>query len=1249
MAATMTLANERVPSTAAEVLTSIGTCGVGCGGAHGFPAPSYALLASSRRGDPRWSKGILMRLSGMFTSTRFLVVAAALVAALVAAVLVVPGGPAAAAVSSGAQFVSTAGRILDTRDGTGGYTTAMPANAWRTVQVTGKFGIPSSSSVTAVALNVIEVSPSGLGQVTARPNASTAATLVGTFDGGGLGSTSNEADVAVNSDGTVQVRADASTQLVIDVEGYYSTDPSATGGYVAIAGKRYVGEQPVAASGNFTVQVTGVNGIPSNATAVVADFVVKNQGTTHGYISPGPAGSSPPATSLHFPGATDVATAISAHVPLSSDGKLEVWNRAGSAIKVNLDIEGYFVPGSSTAGSFTAGAARAFDSRVKPHVSIAAGKTVTVPLGGTHGVPSTADGLSSVVADLTAIHASNDTAGFARAWADGTAEPNISDVEYAPNSIRSNTNTVPVGLDGAIEIHNLSSATVDYVVDIEGWYAGGASTMCANDTDSILGQAADASSATVGASEGDPVLSAVLTNSLADPINGQIYVLDSSGKAVDGSPTATETVDNGAAMTFHLPPAYATPGATFTWWVHAYQDDACAAQATSARHSFVVGSPTTAAASKTQRLTISGDGISTTSAPEGQGDCSGSPCPLNSGEIALGMDAENADHATALHADLSTIPAGATIASASLNITPSGCYGTACSSGTLSIAQATENTSSAETGAALAAIEVDTPLTFPEAPSTTAYDITSLVNDWYDSDGVGNFGAVLSETNTVTGATGEIYYGPTSAVSPASITINYIPADAPGPIRALKATGGDGGLIAAWASPIRTGWYDTTGATDGITSYTVSVSDAAGSTVATKTVGEPRAVFTGLTNGAAYTVSVAANNTAGSGTTSISSSTTPAAVINNPSLYVNALQNLVDAESKLASGSEASTSDAIGATSTATIVTPALGLLGTSYLDEFATESENDQSDAHDITTLTDTLAVPTAAGVTLFATATRTFTTVDTSGGPAVDVDGESDDAGAYLFTVHGTKASLGGYADQDALLQPTTTSSTDTAEDAAGWAASAEPDPTSASTVMYRGPTGGNINAKIATTHTFARTEMGVTGPKVNLSGVANWALRYSTEPHSSNWFSPDCTNFVSRALHWGGLANMVGNEITTHISHDANRWFLDRAFGKNIFYSMSWGHQPENYNFQMSHGGVSVGRSNVKLGYLAYAAFNGGGKSSIDHAAVVTKVTGSNIYVSQHSHNTRNEAIFGSGHTWSHLEPQMSPPFYVNPYGI
>lgn len=1177
-----------------------------------------------------------MRLTRVFTPTRFIVAVAAVIVALLATLLMVPGERAAADSTPGAQFVSTAGRILDTRDGTGGYKTAMPAGTWRTVQVTGKAGVPASMSVTAVALNLTEVSPSGLGQVTVRPNANTAATLVGTFDGGNLGTTSNQADVAVNSDGTIQVQANASTQLVIDVEGYYSTDTTATGGYVPIAGKRFVGEQPIAASGNYTLQVTGVNGIPSNATAVIADFIVKNQGTTQGYISPGPAASNPPVTSLNYPGVANVATAISAHVLLSSAGKLEVWNRAGSAIKVNIDIEGYFVPGSSTAGAFTAGAARAYDTRVKPHVSVPGGKTITVPLGGTHGVPRTADGLSSVVVDLTAIHASNDSAGFARAWADGTSEPNISDVEYAPDSIRSNTNTVPVGLDGAIEIHNISSTTVDFVVDIEGWYAGASSTMCANDVDTIIGAAA-ASGDTAGASLGAPIVNAVLTNSLSDDISVDIYLVDSSGAAVAGSPLVSDTVTSGSALIYHLPTDKLTAGKSYTWWIHASQNDLCASSATSSRHTFTMGTAPAATATVSQ-LSVSGSQLLTETATTGSADCQGSACPLTSG-ISVGGDATE-QHIAAIAPDLSGLPAGAQITSAVLQLTPT-CLASTCMSGALNIAEADSNVRAATTGADLAALGTQPPLTFDESSvDEGSYDITGLVQDWQDAGA--SPGAVITETNPASDS-GERFNDSTAANAPAQLNITYAPPSVASPVTQLTALAGDGGTIVTWAKPIETGWHDTSGASDGITGYTVTTTTSTGSTVSVVKTTAPRATITGLTNSSAYTVAVVANNPVGASQPQ-TISVTPKAVTGGAARYTAAVQDLLGAQAQLETGTAQSTQDAAGSASNADATNSALAATSTIFQNVYAAENTAGQADTNDTTSLSNVLAVQTATDVvTLFATESESFTTVDTSTGTEADIDGSDVSDLAYVFPATTGAPTPTSTVDGDALtLQPSATT-TDTVGIPAAAAVTNPPAPSNSSatanTALARGTF--SINAGIATHHATVKS---ASSKKISLTAVANWADKQWNG--QTNGFGDDCTDYLSRALHYGGGLSEVGWSTQAKTNYDDSKWFNDQW--RNLHtgatlpaWSATWSFADRSATYHHNRGGYFVGSSIALPGDLIYANWNGSSYSGISHAGIVSMTKGSNVYIDQHTTARYREPLWkvsGNPTTWQGQNPKV-----------
>ena len=1149
-----------------------------------------------------------MRLSQTSTPIRVVVVVISVVAGLLATLLVASPDTAVADTGSGAQFVSAAGRILDTRDGTGGYKTAMPAKTWRTVQVTGMAGIPDSTAVTAVALNLIEVSPDGLGQIVARPNADTASTLVGTFDGGDLGSTSNQADVAVNSDGTIQVRVNASTQLVIDVEGYYSNASSATGGFVPIAGKRYVGEQVIASGGNFTSQITGVNGIPSNATAVVADFIVKNQGTTPGRISPGPAAAEPPVTSLNYPGVANVATATSAHVSLSSDGKLEVWNRAGSAIKLNIDVEGYFVQGSSTTGAFTAGSGRAYDTRVKPHRSVAAGKTLTVPLGGTHGIPNTYQGLSSVVVDLTAVHASNDTAGFARAWADGTAEPNISDVEYAPNSIRSNTNTVPVGLDGAIQIHNLSNTTVDFVIDIEGWYAGASSTLCNHDDITL------SNIATTGAADGVPTLSAAVTNGLGQSVTTALYLVDASGKAVGATPAATGTVDSGTAAIFH--PSGLTVGAKYTWWMHASTDDSCAAQATSAKQTFTMGQDTTVAP-PTTTVQITGSDLGVQAGPVGGA--------FASGPLTAGTDGST-QWVSTMKVNFSALPVGSRIVKAVLHGGSATCLTNSnCSTQAAALTPSNSDVAALSTPDDAAAIPV-TSDAVALSGNVGDTDLTALVQSWYGAGSVSNNGAILSAASGSTGF----------RLDPAeSLEITYATPTVPTAPTLLRTTAGDGGLLVSWALPTDTGYLDQSGTTSGVTGYSVTATPSAGGASITTTATSTSAVISGLTNATAYQVAVTAKNPIGA-SPAASVVGTPVAVPNGTAAYTSEVQKLATAQTQLESGASQSTDDASQGDAT---VRDALGVNGGQLITESDGAELNDQANTPNATTLSNTLVSYNAAAgtVTVFTTVTDKGTTVDTSDpSDAFTIQTGSVNELAFTLTNSGdpTVVSTG---NTSALAQPVPPTAADslTAADDATASLGAAPLELNTQTGAF---TSSSVTTSTATT-SAAVSRAASKYVSVNYDGITMWA---SNNAYSSqdNGYNDDCTDFASRAMYYGGGMHMIKpSGSLPHIDSNDKHWYHQRTW--RPLYSKSWGVAKNNFAFLRNQGtAVSHSLAGMGTGDIVYVNWNGDRSGNhVDHTGVIVRVTSKNAYIAQHTSNTIDSLNNEKGwHSWHGSNPHL-----------
>ncbi|MCZ2404395.1 DUF2599 domain-containing protein [Paenarthrobacter sp. Z7-10] len=212
--------------------------------------------------------------------------------------------------------------------------------------------------------------------------------------------------------------------------------------------------------------MAGVAGVPVGAKAAFVNFQVDNTNSIAGYINPyATSATSRPGVSLSFPGTPYTSTG--AMVPLDSSGAFKLYLSTNNTINLLMDVEGYFTQGSSN-GTFTPAISKLYDSRAAAH--IAPGQTVTIPVGGVGGIPDTGHGLTAVVANLSVIDNSA-SGGYARAWASGADEPsNVGALTFATGT-HTNLITVPVGIsDGAVQIHNVSPDTVDYIVDLEGWY-----------------------------------------------------------------------------------------------------------------------------------------------------------------------------------------------------------------------------------------------------------------------------------------------------------------------------------------------------------------------------------------------------------------------------------------------------------------------------------------------------------------------------------------------------------------------------------------------------------------------------------------------------------------------------------------------------------------------------------------------------------------------------------------------------------
>lgn len=459
--------------------------------------------------------------------TAVLTVLTAFVAAAAVSSTVPTAARADASTGTGGMYVSltqTNRRVLDTRPayavgnaGTGSpiYNTPMPVGAWRTVQVTGQYGLAGlpTSGVAAIAVTFTAENHSADGWLKADKYESPAnGTATYLFWKAGQ-QTSNSGVLSVSTDGKIQVAAlGSTTDLFIDVEGYYTAGDPTAGGFVPVSQTRLAdtrtgadlqnGVGQLAAGSTTRVNVGGQAGVPANASAVMVNFLVVYQ-TGAGRINPYPADQpSRPATALEY--GADGSYTMTEPVELSAatasqPAAFNVY--AGvSSTDFAVDVLGYFTA-STGGGAFTPAKTRIIDTRTN-NATLAGGASRTVQIASTTGTSGVdtgvpASGVAAVVLDVATFDDAGTSDGWVHVWPDATTEPNPSaGVVYHAGDDLSNLYTVALGADGAIRLHNMGSDAINYAIDVEGWYspasvtpiAGSALCVSASETDCMSGQ-----------------------------------------------------------------------------------------------------------------------------------------------------------------------------------------------------------------------------------------------------------------------------------------------------------------------------------------------------------------------------------------------------------------------------------------------------------------------------------------------------------------------------------------------------------------------------------------------------------------------------------------------------------------------------------------------------------------------------------------------------------------------------------------
>ena len=371
----------------------------------------------------------------------------------------------------------TPARLLDTRTSIGGVGRALAAGETHDLTVVGSGGVPPTA-VAAVVLNVTVTGASGPGYLTVFPSGSPQPQSSAiNFRAGDTIANLIQAPVGAGGNVSIFVGG-AAAQVVVDVNGYYSSDLSSGAGLLRpllparIADSRSgTGLATALAAGQSeNLQVTGQGGVPaSGVTAVVLNLTATNA-TAAGWLSVGPSGSASISTSnLNFKAGQTVANRVISAV--GPDGKVTIHNAAG-LVQVVVDVNGWFTDASaavSSNGRYVGLApTRVVDTRTALGgiSTLNAGQTA-VGIGGQAGIPT--GGAVAAILNVTVTDAGA-IVDFLSLYPSDSAYRGTTDINFRAGETRANHVVSRLGADGKLNLY-AAVGPFDAIVDVEGYYS----------------------------------------------------------------------------------------------------------------------------------------------------------------------------------------------------------------------------------------------------------------------------------------------------------------------------------------------------------------------------------------------------------------------------------------------------------------------------------------------------------------------------------------------------------------------------------------------------------------------------------------------------------------------------------------------------------------------------------------------------------------------------------------------------------
>ena len=373
--------------------------------------------------------------------------------------------------SPASRFVPiTPCRVVDTRNAAGPFGgPTLAANTSRDFAIpNGACNIPAGATAYSLSLAVVPSGP--LGYVTLwpagqrQPFVATETSLDGRIR-------ANAAIVPAGSNGAVSVFATNTTDVILDINGYFVPVSSSTGlAFYPVTPCRVADTRnstgpfggPSLASGStrtFPV-AQSVCGLPSSAQAYALNFAAVPQSGL-GYLTAWPTGQRQPlAASLTAP--TGAITANAVLVPAGANGSVDVFSTDSTDLVI--DITGYFAPSSSNGLSlYNISPCRVLDTR-----QLANG----APFSGTNSVNVTASGCGAPSSALAYVF--NATVvppaplGYLTLWPQGQSQPLAATLNAVDGAITSNLALTPTH-NGSVNA--FVSNPTHLILDLFGYFA----------------------------------------------------------------------------------------------------------------------------------------------------------------------------------------------------------------------------------------------------------------------------------------------------------------------------------------------------------------------------------------------------------------------------------------------------------------------------------------------------------------------------------------------------------------------------------------------------------------------------------------------------------------------------------------------------------------------------------------------------------------------------------------------------------